>query len=125
MEIPKMLTEAEAIEKDKMAAQFSIAATDLINSLISKHINTLTLKWDQTVSQDDYGNYLFDSWFKERDYFIDNVLRKEKIVSDWLGDSLADAYRTLGIENYQAKENLNKTKQMIEDTVRNYKLENN
>lgn len=51
------------------------------NRLINQHIATLARKWDQTIYQDDYGNYLFDRWLREFDYFFDNVLRKDEEIA--------------------------------------------
>lgn len=57
-----------------------------ITLLTNKHIVTLSRKRDQTLYQDDYGNYVIDRWFRELDYFIDNVLRKDDLIASYLLD---------------------------------------
>ena len=47
-----------------------------VNKLLADHTPTLARKEKQLVSQDDYGNYQFDKWFREIDYFIENVVTK-------------------------------------------------
>ena len=46
------------------------------NKLISAHIQTLTLKQKQMMTQDAYGNYQADRWLQEINYFIENVVAK-------------------------------------------------
>ncbi len=81
-------TEAEKIEQDKKHAEFVKKATERIQSLTTQHIRALSLKKKQTVSQDEYGNYLVDRWLEALDYFIDNVLRKDDLISRFLLDEL-------------------------------------
>jgi HJR/Mrr/RecB family endonuclease len=52
-----------------------------VTKLFTPHIVVLALKWDQTVREDDYGNFLYDKWNKEFDYFFDNVLKKDKLLA--------------------------------------------
>lgn len=85
------------------ALGFTIYA-DRIESITSQHVRTLATKWNQTVYQDDYGNFQFDKWFRELDYFVDNVLRKNKLVDDCLSD-----YR-----------NISPTREFVMNTVRHY-----
>ncbi|MDD5759171.1 MAG: hypothetical protein PHI06_08815 [Desulfobulbaceae bacterium] len=120
-------TEQEQIEHDKKAeankAANKAAAIERVQSLIEKHIGTLTLKWSQTVSQDDYGNIMFDKWVKEQDYFIANVLCKDDIINQHLGDETINAFRELGLEDIAIKyeieryENLIQIKQIMNNAI--------
>ena len=68
----------------KVKSYIEQVATERINALINKHIATLTLKRDRTVSQDDYGNLIIEKWCQEVDYFVDNVLRNDDAVAHYL-----------------------------------------
>lgn len=52
------------------------------NKLIQKHKLTLIKKYKQLTYIDDYGNFKNESFLKELDYFIKNVLFDKKIPSD-------------------------------------------
>lgn len=101
--------ETEELERDRKRAEFMKAATGRIQSLTAQHIRTLALKKKQTISQDEYGNVLVDRWLEALDYFIDNVLRKDDLISGFLldefsGTILAEArhdrlVRTINIVN--------------------------
>lgn len=68
-------------------AEYTRSITSLVQVLIAPHIETLCLKFDQTVYKDEYGNYIFDRWSNALDYFIDNVLRKDKNIIAYLDES--------------------------------------
>lgn len=61
----------KALEKRKLDFE------NRAQGVISKHITALAVKWHQTIRQDAYGNIIADDWFREADYFIENVLMKE------------------------------------------------
>jgi HJR/Mrr/RecB family endonuclease len=112
----KKEAEKQELENEKKHTEFVEVATRRIQSVTAQHIRTLTLKYDQTVSQDEYGNYLFDRWFQALDYFIDNVLRKDDLISRYLldefvGTSLADA----------KNDRLVKTRKVVTDAIFEYK----
>lgn len=50
---------------------------------IKKHFNTLLMKYNQKVYKDDYGNYIFDDWNKEIDYFIRNIAPDDEKHEYW------------------------------------------
>jgi hypothetical protein len=81
----------EPINHDDCKDIFSLA-NDRTELLIAQHIRTLALKYNQTIYQDDYGNYFFDKWDQAQDYFIDNVLRKDDLISNYLLASKTGAY---------------------------------
>jgi len=92
-------------------------ATKRVNMLIGMHIGTLSLKRDQTLFKDEYGNVLEDKWLQAQDYFINSVLQKDDLISDVLIDSNDEAYRNRSI-----------FRQNIDDAVneyKNHKTENN
>ena len=105
----------EELELDKKHAEFTKGATERIQSITAQHIRTLVLKYDQTVSQDEYGNYLFDRWFQELDYFIDNVLRKDDLISRYLLDDLT------GLADAK-NDRLVKTRNVVSDAVYEHKI---
>lgn len=110
-------------------AEFVKSVTARIKSITSQHIGTLALKWDQTVYQDEYGNYLFDRWNQALDYFIDNVLRKDSLISGYLFDSSIARYRAAGINMDDIRnKHLAQIKKIVVDAIIEYKtdqLENN
>ena len=55
-----------------------------ILEVVDRHADTLVRKWNQLVSEDDYGTLIFELWNKEAAYFVDRVLRYE-LGSDLFG----------------------------------------
>jgi restriction system protein len=89
--------EALELEALRLAEEAKIqfaAKSDSVKSealaRINLHRKVLRRKADQSIYKDDYGAYVFDRWFSEIDYFIDNVLSKEcadlktYVDRDWL-----------------------------------------
>jgi HJR/Mrr/RecB family endonuclease len=115
----------KAIENEKKHAEYIILVKERLQLLITQHIGTLSLKRDHTVSQDDYGNYLFNKWFEEIDYFIDNVLRKDELISRYLMDSSIDIFRQAGVDTMDELRNkrLSEIKELLIQTVQDYKAE--
>ncbi len=74
--------------KSKKAAQYIKAVKARVQILISPHIKTLCIKFDQTVFKDEYGNIVFTLWKKAEDYFIDNVLKKDDLIASYLNVSI-------------------------------------
>lgn len=64
---------------------------------IAHHRKTLARKANQSIYKDDYGQYVFDKWFSERDYFISSVLLSEcpglfsHVDEAWVKGAVADA----------------------------------
>ena len=75
-----------------------------IDGLINQHIKALTLKYRQTVKQDEYGNIFYEQWNAATGYFIKHVLCKNSDI------------KTL-LEN---KERFNDIKIRITDAVKDY-----
>ena len=48
-----------------------------MTSIVMAHGRTLHIKLRQLSYQDDYGNYILDKFFPERDYFIQKVMCRE------------------------------------------------
>ena len=63
-----------------------------VQDIINKHIDTLALKYDQTTSQDAYGNWIFDKWWTEIDYFISYVIMDDSQVNLILGGKPITAF---------------------------------
>ncbi len=115
----------ETLEHEKKHSEFIQAATDRIHSLITQHIRTLSLKHDQNVTKDDYGNYIFDKWFQEIDYFIDNVLRKDDLISSYLMDSFIETLHSAGVSTMDDVriERLEEIHNLISEAVDAYKAD--
>lgn len=58
-----------------------------IVELTKPHYPALALKRRQLVYQDSYGNEVLGKWHTELDYFINTVLRKDQLASEFLGYS--------------------------------------
>jgi HJR/Mrr/RecB family endonuclease len=76
--------------EDAENRNYVIAVVQRLFSLTSQHIVTLARKWDQTIYKDDYGNFIFDRWNRELDYFVDNVLRKDNLIASYLIDPMPE-----------------------------------
>ena len=57
--------------------QLTQELSDALKLIVSKHGKTLDIKMRQMSYQDAYGNYIFDKFFDERDYFIKNVMCRD------------------------------------------------
>ena len=63
-------------EKDIKARhlqEYTESYESILEESIKKNFDTLFVKFNQKVYQDDYGEYVYDDWDKEIDYFIENV----------------------------------------------------
>lgn len=77
-------------ENERIREELFIKDADTIKSIVSSHITTLVKKQKMLVSKDDYGNFVFDRWNAEIDYFIQNnivnspliiIMRTNQIIS--------------------------------------------
>lgn len=109
--------ELKEIEAERKRIEFENDALIQIDSITQQHIHILALKQDQTVSQDDYGNYIVDKWLQALDYFIDNVLCKDDLVAAYLAGNVNGMdVETIGdIRRSQ-------TRQLLVDAVSEYKI---
>lgn len=67
--------QADRAEKERLAR--GLAAFQAALKLVEHHKKTLSRRANQTIYKDAYGAFVFDKWFAERDYFIENVLCRE------------------------------------------------
>lgn len=58
-----------------------------IVELTEPHYQALSVKRRQLVFKDSYGQEVLDKWYRELEYFINTVLRKDRLASDFLGYS--------------------------------------
>lgn len=49
---------------------------------VDKHYNTLTNKYSMLAYQDDYGNWIYERFFRELEYFVKNVVYKDIFVEN-------------------------------------------
>jgi hypothetical protein len=68
-----------------------------IKEIAEQHIETLSLKYKQTVYKDDYGNIFYDKWDKEMDYFIENMILADRKIDNLLWDSENQIFREICI----------------------------
>lgn len=55
---------------------------NLLKSFINEHYNTLTNKYSMLTYQDDYGNWKYERFFHELEYFVKNVVYKDIFVEN-------------------------------------------
>lgn len=67
-----------SISRTRRAKEYQAEGLTIFTSLVRKHGDALRRKYRQTVYKNDYGVYVFDKWFQEVDYFIDNVVLMER-----------------------------------------------
>ena len=65
------------LELQEIASQRELESQQVAVLRIEHHIKPLLKKARQTLHRDDYGKWVFDRWFSERDYFINEVLSSE------------------------------------------------
>lgn len=81
-------------------------AQAFLHQQLERHSITLVKKLRQTIYEDDYGNHVFDKWHLERDYFIDNVLKKERpdilvlLNREWIANQTDQKALGLYIDQY-------------------------
>lgn len=110
-------------EAEKQEEESYKLVTERVLSITGQHIRTLALKQDQTVTQDEYGNYLFDRWFQALDYFIDNVLCRDEFIDRYiLGSSIGSsgAGQIASSETIRA-EHRSKVKELVMAEIWDYK----
>ncbi|MBD5805101.1 Restriction endonuclease [Azoarcus sp. Aa7] len=76
---------------DRIAAQ-----REAVRACVARHIKVLLRKYSQSVYRDDYGNYVFDKWWAECDYFVSTVVSREcpeamTLGADSLREEVSDA----------------------------------
>ena len=81
------------MQKEK---EIALNVENRLSEIIQPHLRTLAIKASQTITQDDYGNNIFDRWFQELGYFIDNVLRKHPVISNYLHEDLIQSLQAAG-----------------------------
>lgn len=101
----------KAIENQNIYSKFIEEATTQIQSLTNKHIEALFIKNEQSITQDEYGNHVFEKWFQAQDYFIENILCKDSLIADLLSDSHNSQIRIANI------------RRIIDDAVDEYKAQ--
>lgn len=74
-----------------------------IRTLATLHAKTLTLKQNQLIFQDDYGNFNFKKWNLEVKYFIENVIKNDPPSRNFLSST----------DKFESEERLLKTEDII------------
>jgi len=100
-----VMTRAQAAEVDKNMKVWvqnnfdnnKPALETRIKEIAEQHIETLSLKHDQSVYKDDYGNVFYDKWDKDIDYFIENVILADRKIDSLLWDSANPKFREICI----------------------------
>lgn len=69
----------------------------LIKAITEQHIEALSLKYEQTVHKDDYGNVIHDKWDEEINYFIDKVILVNREIDNLLWDTENQTFREICI----------------------------
>lgn len=80
----------------------------MIRSAIKPHAKTLALKHEQLIYEDDYGNFVFDKWDREVNYFIKNTLSN---------DPTSYHYLTNSRDSHEKKYRLNIARKIIFDVA--------
>lgn len=74
-----MVLRSREDESRRIAEEDAIRAVDEMSAAVRRAVNehaaTLLRKQERLIYKDDYGRYVFHRWNKERDYFLDNVVR--------------------------------------------------
>lgn len=65
----------------------NLAVLEQVDKMLWPHIFTLAVKRRQTAYKDDYGNEKLQGWLQEVDYFIDNVLLSNNIISEFVNEA--------------------------------------
>jgi TPR repeat protein len=100
-----VMTRAQAAEVDKNMKVWiqntfennKPALETRIKEIAEQHIETLSLRYKQTVYKDDYGNIFYDKWDKEIDYFIDKMILTDRKIDNLLWDSENQIFREICI----------------------------
>ena len=88
-------------EFEEIARQSELESQQVVTLRIEFHIKTLLKKARQTLHRDDYGMWVLDKWFLERNYFIDKILWTEcpsileEVDRAWLENAIDDRVLTL------------------------------
>lgn len=95
-EITKAEFEEFLKQHNKLIDKYREPYCQKVAEIIKRHYSTLEKKYEQLVYTDDYGNEMFDDFFRELDYFIDNVLLPEAPIDFVYKDSeLSDSYNKI------------------------------
>ncbi|EAC1459008.1 restriction endonuclease [Escherichia coli] len=81
-----------AKEKLVQSAFVSYILVKALPQFFEKHLHTLKRKKMTLTTQDEYGVWNFDKWFKELDYFYENVVQDD--IYHWI-DNNTDRLNTL------------------------------
>lgn len=74
------------------------------NQQVDQHKETLARKFKQLVYQDDYGNFVFDKWEAELNYFMSKVLElpdSDEVLKNFFKKKIVDAIRNIKIYETQ------------------------
>ncbi len=77
-------------KSEKQKVEKLTQTVEHIESIILPHARTLAIKWDQLPYKDDYGNYIFDDWDREVEYFITSVLLQDDVARQFLNSGNFD-----------------------------------
>lgn len=79
----------EIFQKEKLAAERKREVLyKEVTLIIDKHRASLKAECFKSISHDAYGNYFYNQWHQEIDYFIDNVLKKHQGINKGLKHEL-------------------------------------
>lgn len=62
-------------------AEEQVQIASKVKDILSKHVRTLAIKWDQETTEDEYGNPSVEKFNRSLDYFIENVLCKDSYIA--------------------------------------------
>lgn len=85
--------------------------------------NTLWIKWQQTIYEDDYGRTVYNDWLKEVEYFIMNIVFPNEDYSGSLGNILLET-RMKQFNAYWQELATNHLEKMKEDNTINIIVKN-
>lgn len=95
-EITKAEFEEFLKQHNKLVDKYREPYCKKVAEIIKRHYSTLETKYKQLVYTDDYGNEMFDDFFRELDYFIDNVLLPEAPIDFvYIDSELSDSYKKI------------------------------
>ena len=62
-----------------------------LKECMTTQFNTLWIKWQQTIYEDDYGRTIYNDWLKEVEYFIVNIVFPNEDYKGPIGNVLLEA----------------------------------
>jgi len=87
-----------------------------IISFIEQYIEQLTIKEEQLIYKDDYGDYIFDEWFNERDRFVEKKMSQILINMSSEANNIFDS--TISLDDYKKSYRNDIRKYIKEDIIR-------